>query len=97
MSKTSSQLVTAFVETKQNLELDRERHRFAAFEETIKNRASRVKGKVEEEVSFNKAIQLAEKFKLMEDHKIDLPAFERKYGTDLKAGLTTEEAERRLA
>jgi len=28
MSKTSSQLITAFVETKQNMELDADKHRF---------------------------------------------------------------------
>ena len=32
MSKTSSQLITAFVETKQNMELDADKHRYTEFE-----------------------------------------------------------------
>ena len=43
MSKTSSQLITAFVETRQNMELDADKHRFMEFQETIKSRAQKVK------------------------------------------------------
>ena len=32
MSKTSSQLITAFVETKQNMELDADKHRYMEFQ-----------------------------------------------------------------
>jgi predicted helicase len=60
MSKTTSQLITAFVETKQNMELDADKHRLAEFQETIKTRAQKVKAGVEKkEKSFNQAIQLA--------------------------------------
>lgn len=80
MSKTSSQLITAFVETRQNMELDADKHRFMEFQETIKSRAQKVKAGVEKkEESFNEAIQLAEKFKVMTDHKISIKEFENKY------------------
>ena len=54
MSKTSSQLITAFVETRQNMELDADKHRLMEFQETIKSRAQKVKAGVEKkEESFN--------------------------------------------
>ena len=60
MSKTSSQLITAFVETKQNMELDADKHHFTEIQKTIKTRAQKVKAGVEKkEQSFNQAIQLA--------------------------------------
>ena len=43
MSKTNSQLITAFVETKQNMQLDADKRKFGDFTETIKTRAKRVK------------------------------------------------------
>ena len=96
-SKTGSQLITAFVETRQNMELEASKSKFADFEHRIKTRASKVKAKKEgEDVSFNKAIQLAEKFKMMDSHKISLEEFMHRHGTDDKMGLTPEEAERRL-
>jgi len=72
-----------------------EKKRLAEFEQTIKTRAQKVKAKEKEEVSFNKSIQLAEKFKLMDDHKISIEEFENKHGTNIKMGLSNEEAERR--
>ena len=79
------------------MELDADKHRYAQFEETIKLRAQKVKAGLEkEEQSFNQAIQLAEKFKLMDDHKIPLKDFEEKYGTSAKSGLSDEEAARLL-
>jgi sodium/potassium-transporting ATPase subunit alpha len=97
MSKTNSQLITAFVETRQNMELDADKRKYSEFEETIKTRAKKVKAEVApEETSFNQAIQLAEKFKSMTDHKIPIEEFEAKFGTNVKTGLTNEEAEARL-
>ena len=96
-SKTGSQLITAFVETKQNMELEASKKRYADFEEKIRVRAKKVKSNKDgEEVSFNKAIQLAEKFKMMDGHKISLEEFMHRYGTDDKMGLSSDEAERRL-
>lgn len=75
MSKTNSQLITAFVQTRQNMELDADKHRYSEFEETIKTRAKKVKVEAQGPSSFNKAIQLAEKFKIMTDHKIPMEEF----------------------
>ena len=100
MSKTSSQLITAFTQTRQNMELDADKHHYMEFQETIKKRAERVKQKAgiqEEQGSFNKAIQLAEKFKVMEDHKISMKEFEEKFETSAKNGLTDAQAEKKLA
>jgi sodium/potassium-transporting ATPase subunit alpha len=97
MSKTSSQLITAFTETKQNMELDADKHRFTEFQETIKSRAQKVKaGQEKKEETFNQAIQLAEKFKSMTDHKIPLKEFEQKFETNAKTGISSEEAAARL-
>jgi glycosylphosphatidylinositol transamidase (GPIT) subunit GPI8 len=46
MSRTSSQLITAFIETKQNMELNEDKKRYSEFEETIKTRAKKVKAEV---------------------------------------------------
>lgn len=88
-SKTLSQLITAFVQTKQNMELEADKRKFSEFEETIKTRAKKVKAqKAEGAASFGKAIQLAEKFKIMTDHKISLEEFQVKFKTNVKTGLT---------
>jgi hypothetical protein len=60
MSKTNSQLITAFIETKQNMELNEDKKRYSEFEETIKTRAKKVKAEAgKEETSVNQAVQLA--------------------------------------
>jgi hypothetical protein len=76
MSKTNSQLITAFIETKQNMELNEDKKRYSEFEETIKTRAKKVKAEAgKEETSVNQAVQLAEKFQISTDHKIPLEEF----------------------
>jgi hypothetical protein len=76
MSKTNSQLITAFIETKQNMELNEDKKRYSEFEETIKTRAQKVKAEAgKEETSVNQAVQLAEKFQISTDHKIPLEEF----------------------
>ena len=81
------------------MELDADKRHFVEFQETIKSRASKVKQKagVEKQESFNQAIQLAEKFKLMDDHKIPLKEFQAKHQTSAKNGLSDQEAQERLA
>lgn len=39
---------------------------------------------------------MAEKFKSITDHKITIEEFEAKFGTNVKTGLSHEEAEARL-
>ena len=95
--RTSSQLITAFTETKHNLELGEDRRRISDFHDVLKKRRVQVMGeKPKEGPDFNQSIQLAEKFKTMDDHKISLDEFCVRFKTDLKKGLTSEEAERRL-
>jgi len=45
-SKTSSMLISAFTETKHNMELDMDRKKMADFHEVIKKRRIQVKGEV---------------------------------------------------
>lgn len=95
-SKTSSQLITAFTETRHNLELGEDKKRLHEFNEVLKKRRVQVTGeKKTEGPDFNQAIQLAEKFKTMDDHKISFSEFEERFKTNLKTGLTSDEAERR--
>lgn len=96
MSRTNSQLITTFIETKQSMELDADKRKFSQFEQTIKTRAAKVKPDVVGDNSFSKAIGLAEKFKSITHHKIDIPEFEQRFDTNVKTGLSNEEAERRL-
>lgn len=97
-SKTSSQLITAFTETKHNLELSEDRKRLSEFHDILKKRRVVVMGDTKAEgPDFNQSIQLAEKFKSMDDHKISFQEFETRYKTNLKTGLTTAQAEAKLA
>lgn len=43
-SKTSSQLIRAFTETKHNMDLNADKKRFADFQEVLKTRAKQLKG-----------------------------------------------------
>lgn len=70
-SKTSSQLITAFTETKHNLQMSEDKKRLADFTDVLKKRRVQVEGgKPKDGPDFNQSIQLAEKFKTMDDHKI---------------------------
>ena len=47
-SKTSSMLISAFTETKHNMELDHDRRQMADFHDVIKKRRIQVKGEAKE-------------------------------------------------
>ena len=96
-SKTSSQLITAFTETKHNMDLNAQKKRFVEFQQVLKSRAKKLKGSnAQDQPDFNQSIQLAEKFKSMDDHIINLQEFAIRFKTNLKTGLTNEEAEERF-
>lgn len=46
---------------------------------------------------MNKSIEDAEKFKKIDDHRIPIEDFIKRYGTDLQLGLSEEVAMERLA
>ena len=48
-SKTSSQLITAFTETKHNMDLNADKKRFTDFQEVLKSRAQKLKGTAKED------------------------------------------------
>ena len=68
-------LIQAYTETKHQMELSNDRKKMADFHEVIKKRRIQVRGETKEQQTFNQSIQLAEKFKSMEDHKIPIEEF----------------------
>lgn len=48
------------------------------------------------DATINQAVQLANKFQISDDHKISIEEFETRYSTNIKTGLSNEEAEARL-
>lgn len=49
-----------------------------------------------EKKTMGKSIEDAEKFKKIDDHRIPLDEFAKRYGTDMKIGLSEAVAEDRL-
>lgn len=88
MSKTSSQLITAFTQAKQEMQLDADKHKLIGFQKFIQERRERLKIGKPQEATFEKALSQAEKFKTMDDHRIDLKEFCSRMGTDSVNGLT---------
>lgn len=100
MSKSNSELISWFQRFKQNLQLEEDKVKLKAFTEKISKRRERLIKKFDiqevDKKSMGKSIEDAEKFKKIDDHRIPLEDFAKRYGTDMKVGLSEAVAEDRL-
>jgi len=96
-SRTNSQLIQAFTLARQELELEEDKKRLATLQNIITKRKEERdpkfdKGRKKQEKSLNNSIKGSEKYKSMEEHKIELDELFKKLDVNPDKGLSDDEA-----
>lgn len=97
MNTANEELIANFNFRQAEFELDDIKDKYRNFTEALKHRHFKIeKSQPHEEAQMNRGISLLEKYKHMDQHRISLGQFAEKYTTNIRDGLTEEQARNRL-
>jgi|JI6StandDraft_1071083.scaffolds.fasta_scaffold16089_6 arginine/lysine/ornithine decarboxylase len=83
ISRNASEIINLFTTAVQEQQLENDKKELVKFKDAIEKKHKKFLGeKYKEKETLSKNIQNAEKFKSMEDHRIDLDKFAEMYETN---------------